>query len=117
MITNRIAAARLSIILLALLGWSIFSGVGDLRTWILLGVGAGLGVLYTAFGRIPDWIVDHSGGSITDDSDPLNISPRVYLPIPTSAFFSAIRKYPGVGHRRSLEAPLVCVGGRLEWHF
>ncbi len=40
-----------------------------------------LGSLYTAFGRLPDWIVENSGGSITDDDDPSNVSARVYLPI------------------------------------
>ncbi len=81
MTTNQIVAGALSIVLLALLGWSIFAGVGDIRTWIMLGIGSALGVLYAAVGRLPDWIVDHSGGSITDDDDPSNISPRVYLPI------------------------------------
>ena len=81
MTTNRIVSGALSISLLALLGWSIFAGVGDLRTLVMLGVGAGLGILHTAFGRIPDWIVEHSGGTITDDDDPSNMSPRVYLPI------------------------------------
>ena len=79
--TNRIAACILSLVLLALLGWSVFAGVGDVRTWIMLGVGALLGALYAVFGRLPDWIVEYSGSSITDDDDPSNISPRVYLPI------------------------------------
>ncbi|MFT7633764.1 MAG: hypothetical protein ACI87E_004822 [Mariniblastus sp.] len=81
MTTNRIVAGMLSAVLLTLLGWSVFAGVGDLRTWIMLGLGATLGVMYTAFGRIPDWIVDYSGGSITGDDDPSNISPWIYLPI------------------------------------
>lgn len=81
MTTNRIVASVLSIVLLALLGWSIFAGVADLRIWGMLGAGAVLGLLYTAFGSIPDWIIDHCGGAITDDDDPSNISPRVYLPI------------------------------------
>ena len=81
MTTNRIVAGTLSIVLLALLGWSVTVGLGDVRTWIMLGVGAALGMLYTAIGRLPDWIVDLSGGSIANDDDPSNISPRVYLPI------------------------------------
>jgi hypothetical protein len=79
--TNRIAACILSLVLLAWLGWSVFAGVGDIRTWIMLGVGTALGALYPVFGRLPDWIIEYSGGSITDDDDPSNISPRVYLPI------------------------------------
>ncbi|ELP31401.1 hypothetical protein RBSWK_04671 [Rhodopirellula baltica SWK14] len=55
--------------------------VGDLRIWVVLGFGVTLGSLYTAFGRLPDWIVENSGGSITDDDDPSNVSARVYLPI------------------------------------
>ncbi len=81
MTTNRIAAGVLSILLLALLGWSVIAGVGGVRTWVVLGVGSALGLLYTVFGRLPNWIVNHSGGSITEDDDPSNISPRVYLPI------------------------------------
>jgi hypothetical protein len=79
--TNRIAACIFSFLLLALLGWSVFAGVGDVRTWIMLGVGTLLGALYAVFGRLPDWITEYSGGSITADDDPSNISPRVYLPI------------------------------------
>ena len=95
---NRIAAGVLTLVLLALLGWSIFAGVGDVRTWVMLGVGAALGGLYTALGQLPAWIVEHSGGSITEDDDPSNISPRVYLPIllgvitvAVLAFFVALR--------------------------
>ena len=81
MTTNRIAAGALSIVLLALLGWSIFAGIGDVRTCIMLAIGSVLGLAYTALGRLPDWVVDYSGGSITDDDDPSNISPRVYFPV------------------------------------
>ncbi len=79
--TNRIVAGILSIILLALLGWSVFVGVGDVRTKVMLGAGATVGLLYTAWGRLPAWMVDYSGGGITADDDPSNLSPRVYLPI------------------------------------
>ena len=97
MTTNQIASGILSLVLLALLGWCIFAGVGDVRTWAFLGVGVILGGLYTAFGRLPHWIADYSGGSITDDDDPANISPRVYLPIllgviviAAAAFFAVV---------------------------
>ena len=88
--TNRVAAGILSLVLSALLGWSIVAGVGDLRTRIILGGGVALGVLYTAFGRVPDWIRDRTGGTLTDDDDPSNISPRVYLPIILGAILVAI---------------------------
>ena len=90
MTPNRIAAGTLSILLLLLLGWSIFSGIGDLRTQFIIALGVVLGSLYTAFGRLPGWIVDHSGGSITDDADPSNISPRVYMPIVFGALLVAV---------------------------
>lgn len=67
--------------MLTLLGWCVVARVGDLRTWVVLGSGVTQGSLYTAFGRLPDWIVENSGGSITDDDDPSNVSARVYLPI------------------------------------
>jgi hypothetical protein len=88
--TYRIAAGILSVVLSALLGWAIVAGVGDLRSRILLGVGVALGALYTAFGRLPDWIRDRTGGTITDDNDPSNIPPRVYLPIILGAILVAV---------------------------
>jgi len=78
---TRITAGLLALVLLGLLGWSIVGGVGDMRTQILLGVGAVLGIAYAAYGRLPDWLISLSGGSLTADDDPSNISPRVYLPI------------------------------------
>ena len=79
--TNRIVAGVLSIVLLALLGWSLFAGVGDVRTRTMLAVGVCLGGTYAFLGGLPDWIVDYSGGTINADDDPSNIPPRVYLPI------------------------------------
>ena len=90
MTPTRIVAGTLSLLLLVLLGWSIFSGIGDLRSWVILAAGLALGSLYTALGRLPDWIVDRSGGSITDDDDPSNISPRGYLSIIFGAIFVAV---------------------------
>ncbi len=90
MTPQRIAAALLSLALLALLGWTIVRGVGDLRTQIVLGVGVVLGVVYTAYGRLPDWLISHSGDSLTADDDPSNISPRVYLPIIATVTLLAI---------------------------
>ena len=59
----------------------VATGAGDLHTKIILGAGAALGILYAILGRLPGWIVGRSGGFITTDNDPSNISPRVYLPI------------------------------------
>ena len=78
---TRITAGLLSLVLLGLLVWTIVRGVGDIRTQLLIGVGAVLGIAYAAYGRLPDWLISLSGGSLTADDDPSNISPRVYLPI------------------------------------
>ncbi len=96
MTANRITAGILSLILLALLGWCVFSGVGNAQTIILLGFGTTLGILYTVFGRLPDWIVEFSGGSITDDDDPSNIPPRIYLPILLGAILISVAAFVGV---------------------
>ena len=90
---QQIAAGVLSFVLLTLLGWSLFAGVGDLRTRVILGVGVALGLLYAATGRLPDWMVNLSGGSITHDDDPSNIPPRVYLPILLGAVFVAVTAF------------------------
>lgn len=96
MTTNQIASGILSLVLLALLGWCIFAGAGDVRTWTFLGIGVLLGGIYTAYGRLPDWIADYSGGSITEDDDPANISPRVYLPILLGVIVIAVAAFVGV---------------------
>jgi len=88
--TNRIAAGVLTLFLLALLGWSVFPGVGDIRTWLMLGVGVGLGGLYTIFGKLPQWVVLNSGGSVTDDNDPSNIPVLVYMPILHGVIVAAV---------------------------
>lgn len=78
---KRIAVGLLSLVLIIILFWSIFTGVGDVRLQIILAVGIILGLLYTTLGRLPSWMIALSGGYITADDDPSNISPRVYLPI------------------------------------
>lgn len=87
--TKRIASGTISVALSALLGWSILAGVGHLRTQMILALGIALGSLFTVFGGLPSWILGYSGGSITDDDDPSNISPRVYLPILLGAILVA----------------------------
>lgn len=71
----------LAVLLAVLLGWWIFSGLGNLHLWLLLAIGVVLGWLYPVSGRLPVRFIDRMGGSITGDDDPSNISPRVYLPI------------------------------------
>ncbi len=78
---SRLLAGILAFVLLGLLAWSIFSGLGDLKLRVLLGLGVALGVWYSVLGELPEWIINSSGGSVTDDDDPSNISPRVYVPI------------------------------------
>lgn len=80
MSSNQIAAVALSLLLLALLAWSILAGVGNLHIILLLGIGSILGLVYAVKGQLPDWIIDHSA-CLTHDDDLSNISPRIYLPI------------------------------------
>ena len=65
-------------------------GLGDSRTQIMLAVGAILGIIYTVYGRVPDWLILHSGGSLVADDDPRNISPRVYLSIIAAAILLSV---------------------------
>ena len=90
MTRTRVFAGLLSLALLALLGWCFVRGVGDVRTQIMLGAGSFLGILYTVFGRLPDWLIEHSGGSLAADDDPGNISPRLYLSVIGAAILIAI---------------------------
>lgn len=90
MTRTRILAGLLTLVLLALLGWCIVRGVGDVRTQVILGGGSLLGVLYTVFGRLPDWLIEHSGGSLAADDDPGNIPARVYLSVIGAAILLAI---------------------------
>ena len=78
---KRIAAGLLSASLLLLLGWCLLTGAGNARTSVTLGIGALLGVTYTALGKVPEWIIKRSKGKITDDDDPSNIPAKIYLPI------------------------------------
>jgi hypothetical protein len=81
MTQKRISAAILSVVLTALLAWTVIGGVADRRTQIMLGFGAVLGALYAVVGRLPEVFIRHSGGALTEDDDPSNLSPRFYLPI------------------------------------
>ena len=87
MTPKRILAGLLSMVFLTLLGLTFFpdASTGDPEDLLFfqatLGVAAVLGIVYAAYGRLPDWIIDLSDGSLTHDDDPSNISPRVYLPI------------------------------------
>ena len=81
MTSKRFTAGLLSIFLMAMLGWTFIGNVGDVRIQVLLGLGVVLGVVYTFYGQLPEWLVNLSGGKIVADDDPGNISPRIYLPI------------------------------------
>lgn len=81
MTTKRITAGLLSIFLMAMLVWNFIGNVGDIRIQVMLGVGVVLGVVYTFYGQLPEWLVTLSGGKIVADDDPGNISPLIYLPI------------------------------------
>lgn len=87
---QRVAAGVLSMLLLALLGWSVVQGVGDVRTQALLAAGACAGLIYTLIGRLPDWLMRLSGGRLVDDDDPSNLPPRVYLSVLGAALVIAL---------------------------
>ena len=90
MTRTRILAGLLSLALLALLGWCLVRGAGDVRTHIMLGAGSVLGILYTVVGRLPDWLTERSGGFLAADDDPGNISPRLYLSVIGATILIAI---------------------------
>jgi hypothetical protein len=81
MTSRQIAAGLLVILLASLLGWALIRGAADLKLQLLLVLGMILGTLYTVYGQLPDWLLQISGGRITADDDPGNLSPRVYLTV------------------------------------
>jgi hypothetical protein len=87
---TRVLAALLTLVLLALLGWSLVRGMGGVSLQLILAGGAFLGSLYTIFGRLPDWIIACSSGYIVADDDPGNISPRIYLSVIGAAILLAV---------------------------
>lgn len=90
MTTQRVTTGILTLLLGGLLAWTILRGVGGLQIQLLLSFGVVLGGLYTALGKVPDWIVSNSGGKLTSDDDPANISPKVYLAVLGTAVLVAI---------------------------
>ncbi len=81
---KRGVAGLLSLVLLAFLGATFFGGSSGedlLEVQIILGVGVVLGVAYAARGRLPHWAIELSEGRLTQDNDPSNLSPLVYLPV------------------------------------
>jgi len=87
---KRTIVGLLALALVGLLAWSIIRGVGDFRTRTLLAVGAVLGITYVIYGRLPEWLISLSAGSLVADDDPSNISPRIYLPIIGGAILLAV---------------------------
>ena len=89
MTRKRFSSGLLTLGLLALLGWCVVSNAGDLRTRVMLGAGVLLGIVYTIWGRLPDWLLERSGGYLSADDAPSNIPARVYLPIILGAILLA----------------------------
>jgi multisubunit Na+/H+ antiporter MnhG subunit len=97
---KRIAALCLTIFLLIALCIMFFTSdsVGDHVTVIL---GIGLGSLYVfRGGSLPEWLIEYTqrfnfftAGTITEDDDSANISPKIYLPVIFSAILIAIIAY------------------------
>ena len=78
--------------------------VGDQRVLWLLGTGTLLGVIYTIRGgSLPPWVYRFGGGRITNEDDPRNLSPKVYLPVLLAVIMVALLLYlyyAGGHHRR-----------------
>ncbi len=83
MMFKRVVAGLLSLVLLVFLG-ATFLGVGGedlLEVQIPLGFSAIIGIAYAWHGRLPRWAIELSEGRLTQDDDPSNLSPLVYLPV------------------------------------
>lgn len=81
MTSRQIATGLLVFLLASLLGWTLIRGGAGLKLRLLMVLGMILGTLYTVYGQLPDWLLQISGGRITADDDPGNLSPRVYLTV------------------------------------
>ncbi len=93
---KRFVAGLLSLVLLAFLGATFLGGSDGedlLEVRIALGVSAVLGMVYAWQGRLPDWALELGDGRLTQDDDPSNISPRVYLPILLALVLALVLAY------------------------
>ena len=85
---NRLLALLLTIVLAGLAIYAWLVGPRDRRALWLLAVGVILGLVYTIRGgSLPPFVHRISGShwaggnAITEDDDPRNLSPKIYLPI------------------------------------
>ena len=76
--------------------------VGDQRVLFLLSTGILLGVVYTIRGgSLPLWVHRIGGNKITNEDDPRNLSPKLYLPVLLAVIVVAALLYLRyAGHRR-----------------
>jgi len=102
--SRRVAVLLLTMMLAGLAIYVWRAKVGDQRVLWLLGTGIGLGVIYTIRGgSLPPWVYRLGGGRITDDDDPRNLSPKVYLPVLLAVIVVALLlylHYASGNHRR-----------------
>src|SRR5438270_831854 len=81
------------IVTLCLVGLALYSwrgGVGDRSTRYLLCIGVALGLLYIVRGgSLPPLVYKFSGGSLTSDDAPGNLSPKVYLVVLLAVILAA----------------------------
>lgn len=97
---NRITALCLTIFLSIILFTMPFTS-NSLKEYSVVILGVVLGWLYVIRGgSLPGWLIEftqkfnfYTGGTITKDNAPENISPRIYLPILLSAILIAILAY------------------------
>jgi hypothetical protein len=97
---NRIVALFITIFLIIILGIMFFTSVSLKDSGVII-FGIFLGSIYVLRGgSLPNWIIEFSqkfnfftGGSITADDDPGNLSPKIYLPIIFLAILIGIIAY------------------------
>ena len=98
--TKRIVALCLTVFLLIVLCIMFFTSQPKKDYGVII-LGILLGGLYVVRGgTLPRWLIEYTqkfnfftGGIITADDDPANISPRIYLPIISSVILIAIIAY------------------------
>jgi len=104
---KRVVALLLTIVLAGSVMYTWLAGVGDSRTLWLLVIGVVLGATYTIRGSsLPPFLYrltgSHllAGNAITDDDDPRNLSPKVYLSVLLLVALVALMLYWHYARRR-----------------
>jgi len=98
--SKRILALLITIFLIMIFGIMIFTSIPTKDAGVII-FGVLIGSIYVMRGgSLPNWMIEFtqkfnffSGGTITADDDPNNLSPKIYLPIIFSAILLALLAY------------------------